>query len=193
MRVAAHFATLAALIALGLGLGRWLRDPNPGGLVFLLLLSALVAVAVRHLYGAPEPAAASAVEPEPVAPDPDSEPLLWDHRIDLNRASLEELQRLPGVGPVAARRILDEREAGGPFATVEELVRVPGFGPAKVRVLAPDARVSHGGLADSKGGLVRGRPGARGTPRTSEPTGPAARRESAVPPGRNPKSRPPDQ
>ncbi len=57
--------------------------------------------------------------------------------MDLNSASLDELQRLPGVGPVAAQRIADAR----PFASVEELVRVPGFGPAKVRVLAGDARV----------------------------------------------------
>jgi competence protein ComEA len=74
------------------------------------------------------------VPPEPEAP-------LWDHRVDINEAGAEELQRLPGVGPVAARRIVDERAAGGPFETVDALTRVPGFGPAKVRVLAPDARV----------------------------------------------------
>ena len=121
MRLAAHLATLAALIALGLGLGRWLREPNPGGLIFLLLLCGLVALAVHHLYRSPEP-------PE-------------DPRVDLNVATLEELQRLPGIGPVAARRILDERDANGPFASVEALARVPGLGPAKVRVLAPEARV----------------------------------------------------
>ena len=131
MRLAANLSTLAALIAWGLALGRWLREPNAGGLVFLLLLAALVALGVRRLYGAPEPAAAG---PRPVDPGPP------DPRVDLNTATVEELQRLPGVGPVAARRILDEREAGGPFATVEELVRVPGFGPAKVRVLSRDAR-----------------------------------------------------
>jgi competence ComEA-like helix-hairpin-helix protein len=120
MRVAAHCATLTALIALGLGLGHWLREPNAGGLVFLLLLGALVALAIRQLYRSPQP--------DPPPPDP---------RVDLNTATLEELQRLPGVGPVAARRIVDER----PFRSVEELARVPGFGPAKVRVLAPDARV----------------------------------------------------
>ena len=140
MRLAANLATLAALIAIGLGLGRWLRDPNPGGLVFLLLIVAVVAVAVRSLYGRRPAAAAPAAAPER-RPEPEPEPPLWDHRVDLNAAGLDELQRLPGVGPVAARRIVEEREANGPFAPVEELVRVPGFGPAKVRVLAPDARV----------------------------------------------------
>ena len=128
MRLAAHAATLTALTALGLGLGRWLREPNAGGLVFLLLLAAGAAFAVRHLYRPREVVA---------APEPRVEPSVADDRVDLNRAPVEELVRLPGVGPVAAQRIIEAR----PFATVEELVRVPGFGPAKVRVLAPEARV----------------------------------------------------
>ena len=140
MRTAAHLASIAALAALGLALGRWLREPNAGGLVFLLLLAVGAAIAIRWLY-----------RPRPEPPPPRSpaalrppEPPLWaadDPRVDLNAAGLEELQRLPGVGPVAARRILEERVANGPFASVEDLVRVPGFGPAKVRVLAPEARV----------------------------------------------------
>ena len=132
MRLAANVAALAALIALGLAFGRWLREPNAGGLVFLLLLVSITAVAVRRLYRQPAPVATTEPEPEP---EPDAP--LWDHRVDLNSASLEELQRLPGVGPVAAQRIAEAR----PFDTVEELTRVAGFGPAKVRVLAPDARV----------------------------------------------------
>ena len=130
MRLVAHLATLSALVAIGLGLGRWLREPNLGGLIFLLLLVALVAVLARQLYRTPAaPAApARAPAPRPQPPDP---------RVDINAASPEDLQRLPGVGPVAAQRIVEAR----PFASVEELVRVPGFGPAKVRVLAPDARV----------------------------------------------------
>jgi competence protein ComEA len=132
MRLAANVAALAALIALGLGLGRWLREPNAGGLVFLLLLMAIAAVAARQLYRSPQPPPAPAV-----APEPDPEPPPRDDRVDLNVATLEELQRLPGVGPVAARRIVEAR----PFESVEALVRVPGFGPAKVRVLAPETRV----------------------------------------------------
>jgi competence protein ComEA len=144
MRIAAHVASLLALIAVGLALGRWLREPNAGGLVFLLLISGAVAAIMRHLYRRPEAAPAPAPRPAPGTPapepEPEPEPPLWDHRVDLNTASAEDLQRLPGVGPVAAGRIIAEREANGPFESVEALVRVPGFGPAKVRVLAPAAR-----------------------------------------------------
>jgi competence protein ComEA len=50
-------------------------------------------------------------------------------RIDINSASSEELQRLPGVGPVLASRIIEFREQNGPFLSVDELLLVQGIGP----------------------------------------------------------------
>lgn len=55
-----------------------------------------------------------------------------DGLIDLNRAGVEELIRLPGVGPVLAERIVSHREANGPFRQVEDLLDVPGIGEAKL-------------------------------------------------------------
>ena len=49
--------------------------------------------------------------------------------VDLNRASMEELDRLPGVGPVLARRILEHRQSHGRFREVDELLAVRGIGP----------------------------------------------------------------
>jgi competence protein ComEA len=47
--------------------------------------------------------------------------------IDVNRATAAELERLPGVGPALAQRIVAYREAHGPFRSVEELAMVPGI------------------------------------------------------------------
>jgi competence ComEA-like helix-hairpin-helix protein len=96
---------------------------------------------------APAPAAAAPeVAPrDPVHPlDADVRPDAAGPRVDINAASAKDLQRLPGVGPVAAQRIVDEREAGGPFRSVEDLVRVPGIGPARARVLAPYVETGSG-------------------------------------------------
>lgn len=49
-------------------------------------------------------------------------------RLDLNRATAEELTRLPGIGETLAQRIIDYREANGPFQYAAELLRVPGIG-----------------------------------------------------------------
>jgi competence ComEA-like helix-hairpin-helix protein len=52
--------------------------------------------------------------------------------VNLNSASVSELDRLPGIGPARAAAILQEREARGPFASVEALSRVPGLGPSAI-------------------------------------------------------------
>lgn len=51
-------------------------------------------------------------------------------KVNLNSASLEQLDGLPGVGPVIAQRIVDFREANGPFASVADLANVSGIGPS---------------------------------------------------------------
>jgi len=50
-------------------------------------------------------------------------------RIDLNLASSEELQSLPGIGPALAKRILESRSREGPFRGPDDLLRVRGIGP----------------------------------------------------------------
>ena len=52
--------------------------------------------------------------------------------IHLNSASVEQLETIPGVGPVTAQRILDFREQNGPFQSVDELDAVSGIGPKRL-------------------------------------------------------------
>jgi len=58
-------------------------------------------------------------------------------RLDLNRASLEELEALPGIGPARARAIARWRAEHGSFGTLEDLLEVPGIGPATLERLKP--------------------------------------------------------
>jgi len=67
------------------------------------------------------PAAAAA------APDPGP--------VDLNRAGVEELARLPGVGPGLARRIVEERERRGRFDSPDALRNILGLGPKKLAAM----------------------------------------------------------
>jgi len=61
-------------------------------------------------------------------------------RVDLNRADVDALQTLPGVGPAIAQRIVEARKEQM-FTSVEDLVRVRGVGPATVERLRPLATV----------------------------------------------------
>lgn len=88
--------------------------------------------------GAPAGADAPAGGPGPsaTAPAPADGPAA-PVRIDLNRAGEAELDRLPGVGPVLARRIVEHRERHGRFHRVEELRAVRGIGPRLLERLRP--------------------------------------------------------
>ncbi len=109
-----------------------------------VLLLALVAAAggvVRAVRAPREAPGASVITPELRGSDPArqatlsrraealSRPLLPGEKVDVDRAGADELARLPRVGPKLARRIVEERDAHGPFGSLDGLGRVPGIGP----------------------------------------------------------------
>lgn len=67
-------------------------------------------------------------ENPPVQP-PASQPAAGQ-KVNINTADLAALESLPGIGPVLAQRILDYRQANGPFSRIEDIMNVSGIGQA---------------------------------------------------------------
>ncbi len=82
-----------------------------------------VVVPRRAVVGAPTPGGGGG------APSPATGP------VHLNTATLEQLDALPGVGPVTAQKILDYRQQHGAFSSIEDLDAIPGIGSARLEQL----------------------------------------------------------
>ncbi len=64
-----------------------------------------------------------------------SNPVGSSEKISINTASAPELERLSGIGPVLAQRIVEYREQKGPYQRLEDLLEVEGIGPSKLESL----------------------------------------------------------
>lgn len=71
--------------------------------------------------------------------------------IDLNKATATDLEAIPGIGPVLAGRIIEFREAQGPFQNITDLLAVKGLGPGKLKKISSYLEVSEIG-ADREAG-----------------------------------------
>jgi comEA protein len=61
--------------------------------------------------------------------------------VNINTASAKELDALPGIGEVLAQRIIDYRNANGPFQSVDDLIKVKGIGEKTLEKIKPYATV----------------------------------------------------
>jgi competence protein ComEA len=140
---------VVAFGATGLAIDRW-RRANPDVVTYLESLDRAPAPApsiprrtAARRSDAPEAAPSSArgvARHDPVrgrrAGGDDSMPL------DVNLASAAELERLPGVGPALAARIVEARTRDGPFGSVDDLRRVRGVGGVTLERLRPRLAVN---------------------------------------------------
>jgi competence protein ComEA len=99
--------------------------PQPGVDMDGLNLARVLVDGEQILVGSPAPVGGAAAQPAPKGP------------VSINRATLEELDALPGIGPSLARRILDFRTRHGPFRSLEQLRQVSGIGERKLAELKP--------------------------------------------------------
>ena len=68
-------------------------------------------------------------------------PLTYEYRIDVNSADWPEFAVLPGIGETLARRIVESRQAIGPFRSPADLQRVKGIGPKLLERMKPHLSV----------------------------------------------------
>ena len=77
------------------------------------------------------------------SPTGQSEPL-GDGKIDINNATIVQLDMLPGIGEVIAQRIIDYREENGPFTKIEDIKNVSGIGDKKFEQIKEYIKVDNG-------------------------------------------------
>jgi competence protein ComEA len=108
------------------------RRTNPEALAVVSVLVALLVVLVAHVLVSRWLGRELPLERLPEH--------RFDYQLDVNTANQMELIHLPGIGPKLADRIVADREANGPFRSLDDLERVRGIGPKLARDIAPYLR-----------------------------------------------------
>jgi len=113
-------------------------------LIKFAMLAATVAVVFWIGWPVPKEETRQAEPDQPIAaqvpaasPVATTAPVKTVSKVNLNRASVDELQTLPGVGPVLAQRMVDWRKAHGRYRAVDDLQEVKGIGKKRLEQLRP--------------------------------------------------------
>src|ERR687897_335347 len=109
-----------------------MADLTPRQIALCVAGAAVVLVlGLGRLGGGSGAGGAAGIAPEPAEGQP----------LNLNTATLEQLDTLSGVGPATAQKILDARAERGGFGSIEELGEIPGIGDARLATLREEATV----------------------------------------------------
>ena len=114
--------SVGLMLGLSLLFALWLLLPSRGPIRDQVQVRAAAVEETRSLTGRNE-AWRTALE------------LLPGEKLDLNSATAEELQKLPGLGEKLSHAIVDYRQEHGPFASTEDLLRVPGIGQKRLEAI----------------------------------------------------------
>lgn len=106
-----------------------------GGFLPLILLSWLLVACVSSCVRLPRRTANAAGQNAPPAAELRSDPTSYTF-VNLNTASLYELEKLPGIGEALAARIIEHREKYGRFRRVEHLLLVRGISERRFRAIS---------------------------------------------------------
>ncbi len=117
-------AVLLTVILLSLALGFYVgRDTAEGAVVIEAAKPEVISELQSQITEPPEttPEAAASLEDSVIPSEP-------EYPLDINTATVDDLDDLPKIGPVLAQRIIDYRNANGDFQFIEELMNVEGIG-----------------------------------------------------------------
>lgn len=109
--------------------GGMLAEANSDSLNLASLLEDGQQLSIPYKVGSEPVIGAATLElPSSVTVTPTGDPNV--ELLDINIATKEEFEALPGIGPATAQKIVDYRTANGPFTSIEDLDNVSGIGPA---------------------------------------------------------------
>jgi len=131
------------------------KNPRPRFLIQSILIKLTVlsiGVALILWFGWSVPQANQLRSSSPQAHEPEKtveQPVL-SPSLDINQGTKEELQALPGIGPVLAGRIIEHRESKGLFDDIEDLKVVEGIGERKLTQLKPYIKINQPAKIESQ-------------------------------------------
>jgi len=110
--------------------GGLLAEADESGLNLAALLEDGQQLSIPYAAGAAPPEEGTVLNLPSSDEEGGTDEVIEEELININSATLEELDSLPGIGPTTAQKIIDYRDENGPFTVIEDILNVSGIGPA---------------------------------------------------------------